>query len=404
MQKSMQEQNIETRSKKCNVTQTRRILIVDDEPDFCRLMAIGLTKFGYDVLTATNIQQAIDLVIDNKIDLVLMDIGLTGEIDGIELSRQISSKWQIPVVYLTGHTDEKTLSRAKATEPFGYVVKPVEYTELRITIEIALYKAEMENKLKQLNKKLEQANQTLKDFAHTVSHDLKAPLNSVRRLAESISINFSNKLDEEDREQINLLIARVDRMRNLIDGVLQYSSIGYAEEEKIPVNLNELIQGVIDMVDPPENITITVENELPVIECGQTRIMQVFLNLLSNAVKYMDKLNGKIKIVCVEENDFWKFSVADNGPGIEEKYFDKIFEVFKTLLSRNAHESTGLGLSTVKKIVEMYGGKVWVESELGRGSTFYFTLPKREAMSENEKSADTATARKQASIFKGTAI
>jgi len=379
MGKSEQEQNIETHSKKCNVTQTKRILIVDDEPDFCRLTAIGLRKLGYDVLTATDVPKAFDLVIENRPDLVLMDIGLTGEIDGIEVSKQIRSTWQIPFVYLTGHTDDKTLNRAKATEPFGYVVKPVDYAELRITIEIALYKAEMESKLKQLNQKLEQANQTLKDFAHTVSHDLKAPLNSVRRLAESISVNFSNKLDEEDREQINLLIARVDRMRNLIDGVLQYSSIGYAEEQRVHVNLNELVQDVIDMVDPPENITITIENELPVIECGQTRIMQVFLNLLSNAVKYMDKLNGKIKIACVEENDFWKFSVADNGPGIEEKYFNKIFEAFKTLLSRNAHESTGLGLSTVKKIVEMYGGKVWVESKIGEGSIFLFTLPKQEA-------------------------
>jgi signal transduction histidine kinase len=365
--------------------QKKQILIVDDEPDFCRLTAIGLRKLGYDVLTATGVPKAFDLVIENRPDLVLMDIGLTGEIDGIEVSKQIRSTWQIPFVYLTGHTDDKTLNRAKATEPFGYVVKPVDYTELRITIEIALYKAEMESKLKQLNQKLEQANQTLKDFAHTVSHDLKAPLNSVRRLAESISVNFSNKLDEEDREQINLLIARVDRMRNLIDGVLQYSSIGYAEEQRVHVNLNELIQDVIDMVDPPENITITVENELPVIECGQTRIMQVFLNLLSNAVKYMDKLNGKIKIACVEENDFWKFSVADNGPGIEEKYFNKIFEMFKTLLSRNAHESTGLGLSTVKKIVEMYGGKVWVESKIGEGSFFFFTLPKQEAVATSAK-------------------
>jgi signal transduction histidine kinase len=130
------------------------------------------------------------------------------------------------------------------------------------------------------------------------------------------------------------------------------------------------------MIAPPENIAITVENELPVIECGKTRIMQVFQNLLSNAIKFMDKPTGKIKIACDEENDFWKFSVADNGPGIEEKHFSTIFDMFKTLLPRDVHESTGIGLSTVKKIVELYGGRVWVQSKPGQGSTFFFTLPK----------------------------
>lgn len=365
--------------------QKKRIVIVDDEPDFCKLTALGLRELGYDVLTATDGQKALNLITENRPDLVLMDIGLTGEGDGIELSKQINSYWQIPVVYLTGHTDDETLNRAKATEPFGFVVKPVDCRELRITIEIALYKAKMESKLKQLNQKLEQANQTQKDFAHVVSHDLKAPLNGIRILAEWISTNCANKMNKDDKEQINLLITRVDRMRNLIDGILQYSSVGHAEEERVHVNLNELVRDVIDMTAPPENITITVENELPVIKCGQTRIMQVFQNLLSNAIKYMDKPTGVIKIACVEENDYWKFSIADNGPGIEEKYFDKIFELFRTLLPRNTNESTGIGLSTVKKIVEMYGGRVWVESKIGEGSIFFFTLPKQEAVAASTK-------------------
>jgi signal transduction histidine kinase len=363
----------------------KRIVIVDDEPDFCKLTALGLGKLGYDVLTATDGQKALNLITENRPDLVLMDIGLTGESDGIELSRQINSRWQIPVVYLTGHTDDETLNRAKATEPFGFVVKPVDCRELRITIEIALYKAGMESKLKQLNQKLEQVNQTQKDFTHVVSHDLKAPLNGIRILAEWISTNCANKMNKDDREQLNLLITRVDRMRNLIDGILQYSSVGHAEEERVHVNLNELVRDVIDMAAPPENITITVENELPVIKCGQTRIMQVFQNLLSNAIKYMDKPAGVINIACVEENDYWKFSIADNGPGIEEKYFDKIFELFRTLLPRNTNESTGIGLSTVKKIVEMYGGRVWVESKIGEGSIFFFTLPKQEAVAARTK-------------------
>jgi signal transduction histidine kinase len=385
MDKSIQKKNTETNSKICNANRKKQILIVDDEPDFCGFTALGLRNLGYDVLTATDGQKALDLVKENRPDLLLMDIGLMGQSDGIEVSRQISARWQIPVVYLTGHTDDKTLSRAKATEPFGYVVKPVDYTELKTTIEIALCKFEAENKLKELNKRLEQANQELKCFAHTVSHDLKTPLRGIRRLAEWISINYANKLNEDDREKVNLLMSRVDRMHNLIDDVLQYSSIGYTEEERDQVNLNNLVHDVIDMIDPPENITITVESELPVIECEKTRIIQVFLNLLSNAVKYMDKPAGRIKIACVEESDIWKFSVVDNGPGIEEKYFEKIFQIFQTLSTHDESESSGIGLSTVKKIVEMYGGRVWVESKPPEGSTFFFTLPKQKMGIENAK-------------------
>jgi signal transduction histidine kinase len=230
----------------------------------------------------------------------------------------------------------------------------------------------------QLLEQLEKVNQELKDFAYVVSHDLKAPLRGIKTIANWISTDYADKLDENGKEQINLLTNRVDRMHNLIDGILQYSRVGRIEEEKVVVNLNELVTEAIDMIAPPENITITIENELPTIECGQTRIMQVFQNLLSNAVKYMDKPQGRVEVRCIEEDGFWKFSVADNGPGIEEKHFEKIFQLFQTLAPRDETEATGIGLSLVKKIIEMYGGKIWLQSKVGEGTTFFFTLPKQE--------------------------
>jgi PAS domain S-box-containing protein len=236
---------------------------------------------------------------------------------------------------------------------------------------------------KQAEERQAELIQELKDFAYIVSHDLKAPLRGIKTLADWISADYGDKLDEQGKEQMNLLLLRVDRMHNLIDGVLQYSRVGRIKEQEAKVNLNELVPNVIDMVAPPENIAITVENELPAIECEETRIMQVFQNLLSNALKYMDKPNGEIRIGCVEENGFWKFGVTDNGPGIEEKHFEKIFRIFQTLSSRDEFESTGVGLTVVKKIVELHGGKIWVESKVGEGSTFFFTLPK-----EKEEVAD----------------
>jgi signal transduction histidine kinase len=174
-------------------------------------------------------------------------------------------------------------------------------------------------------------------------------------------------------------------MHNLIEAILHYSKIGREKERHVQVNLNELVPEVIDMVAPPRNIAVTTENELPVIECEETRISQVFQNLLNNAVKYLDKPQGQIRIGCVEEDGSWKFSVTDNGPGIEEKYFEKIFQIFQTLSPRDEVESTGVGLTIIKKIVELYGGKIWVESKPGEGSTFFFTLPKQQMAVEDAK-------------------
>jgi light-regulated signal transduction histidine kinase (bacteriophytochrome) len=140
--------------------------------------------------------------------------------------------------------------------------------------------------------------------------------------------------------------------------------------------MNTVLPEIICEIDPPENIEITFENELPVLMCKKTHIRQVFHNLLSNAVKHMDKEKGQVKVGCLEENGFWKFSVADNGPGINQKYFKKIFKIFQTLSPPDETESTGIGLSVAKKIVKLNGGKIWIESNPGEGSTFFFTLPK----------------------------
>jgi signal transduction histidine kinase len=242
-----------------------------------------------------------------------------------------------------------------------------------------------EQRQAQLLKELAKVNDELKDFAYVVSHDLKAPLRGIHTLIDWISTDYADKLDKEGKEQIALLSHRAQRMHNLIDGILQYSRVGRVQEEKVQVNLNELVREVIDMIAVPENITITIEGELPVIEFGKTRITQVFQNLLSNAVKYMDKPQGKIEIGCVEEEGFWKLSVADNGPGIEGKHFDKIFQIFQTLSPHNEYESTGIGLTLVKKIIELYGGRIWVDSKVGLGSVFLFTLPKQKLEIKNEK-------------------
>jgi len=369
-----------------------KILLVDDDADFCAITALGLKKLGYDVVISLNACDALNIVRTNRPDLVLMDIALEEQFDGIQVAEQMRSDFGTAVIYLTGHTDNFIVRHAKITEPFGYVVKPVKLEELKAAIEVALYKAKTEGELKNLNRRLEEANQKLRDFAHVVSHDLKAPLRGIRHLTEWITRDYANILTPDGRKHIQQITKRVDRMYSLIDRILEYSSVENKDEDKSVVDLGELVNSVIEIIDASENVTITIENQLPVYECNETRIAQVFQNLLGNAVKYIDKPHGEIRVGCVEEELFWEFSVKDNGPGIEKKYFDKVFELFKTLVPPDEGGGTGIGLATVKRIVEMYGGSVWLESELGKGSTFYFTLPKWGVTSEGKKIPSAAAA------------
>lgn len=229
----------------------------------------------------------------------------------------------------------------------------------------------------ELLRELESANRELNDFAYVVSHDLKAPLRAIGSLATWIASDYADKFDEDGKEQMSLLRGRVKRMHDLIDGILQYSRVGRVKERRVEVDLNALVREAIALLSPPPSVRVTVGCSLPTVVCERTRMEQVFQNLLSNALKFMDKPEGQVNIGCEDRGEEWVFSVSDNGPGIEEKHFAKIFQIFQTLAPRDEFESTGIGLSVVKKTVEMYGGSVWVESSPGVGSSFFFTLPKR---------------------------
>ena len=166
-------------------------------------------------------------------------------------------------------------------------------------------------------------------------------------------------------------------MDDLINAILQYSTIARNKQNERQVDLNPLIKSILADIKPTPNITITVNQNLPVLTCEEEQIRQVFYNLVANAVKFMDKPEGLITIDCEDEKYFWKFSVADNGPGIEPQHFERIFRLFQTLSDHEEAESTGIGLTMAKKIVELYAGKIWLTSTVGVGSTFFFTLPKQ---------------------------
>lgn len=233
----------------------------------------------------------------------------------------------------------------------------------------------LNNDLEASVRELIRSNMELQEFGYIAAHDLKTPLRGIATLAEWISTDYADKLGEEGGRQVELLLARTRQMDALVDGVLEYSSLRRSDQTRRQADLNVVLSEVIAEIDVPENVKITVEDDLPILICEKEHIRKVFLNLLKNAIEHGVKDGGQIVIRCAESGGVWKFSVSDDGPGIDKRYFEKIFRIFQTLSPREQTGNTGIGLSIVKKIVEMNCGSVWVESEPGKGSTFCFTLP-----------------------------
>lgn len=220
---------------------------------------------------------------------------------------------------------------------------------------------------------LELRNQELSDYAHMVSHDLKSPLRSIDTLTAWLGEDYKDAFDENGNKTLNLIRSNVERMDTLINGILEYSTIGKNQIDVYDVNLNNLIDNIVDILQVPKHISIT-KTDLPVVRGDKYRLQQLFQNLIGNAIKYNDKVDGRIEVGVTNAIDVWEFYIKDNGKGIDEAYFEKIFKTFEKL--ENDVQSTGIGLSIVKKIVDLYGGKVWLTSVLGEGTTFYFTLKK----------------------------
>ena len=234
----------------------------------------------------------------------------------------------------------------------------------------------MEIDLKKYSTDLEKVNDELRSFAYIVSHDLKAPLRAISSLVDWLDKDYRNHFDCQGVELLSLLKSRARRMHDLIEGILQFSRVGRIVEEKKETDLQQLVNSVIEMLSPPNHIKVVQLNTLPILCVEPVHLAQVFQNLISNAIKFLDKEQGLIEIGCQEEEALWLFSVKDNGPGIEERFYDKVFQIFQTLKPRDEFESTGIGLTIVKKIIENYGGTIWIDSKVGKETTFFFTLPK----------------------------
>ncbi|MBS1535935.1 MAG: PAS domain S-box protein [Bacteroidetes bacterium] len=221
--------------------------------------------------------------------------------------------------------------------------------------------------------KLEAQNEYLNEYAQIVSHDLKSPLRSIHALVTWIKEENRTGFNSNTQKYFSLIMDKVEKMDFLINGLLSYAKIEADMEIKEPLHLNDLVSNVVSTIFIPEHIEIVV-GELPHLNANRIRMFQLFQNLITNAVNYNDKVKGYVEVGSEEHDDYYVIFIKDNGPGIADEYKDKVFKIFQSL--HENQESTGIGLSIVKKIIESQHGKIWIESKPNQGAAFYFTLNK----------------------------
>jgi PAS domain S-box-containing protein len=224
---------------------------------------------------------------------------------------------------------------------------------------------------------LEQRNQELDSFVYVVSHDLKAPLRAVANLSEWIEEDLAGSLTTTTQAQMTLLRSRIYRMESTIDGLLDYARIGRTDNTHELVSVAQLLAEIVDSLAPPPTFQIAIAQNMPTLHTSQVLLAQVFTNLIGNGIKHHDRSDGSLHIGIVERGNFYEFTIADDGPGIAPDQHDRVFEIFQAVNPQNRSDSTGIGLAIVKKIIEAEGGKIRLESQLGEGTTFYFTWPKQ---------------------------
>lgn len=232
----------------------------------------------------------------------------------------------------------------------------------------------LEFQKERLLKELENSNKGLQEYAHIVSHDLKSPLRSISALSTWLYEDYKEVLDVTGQHNLNLMQEKVVAMDKLIQGILEYSTANNSALDKTEVDLNGVIENVGETIFIPEHVQIKVPKKLPIILADSTKMQQLFQNIIGNAVMHIEKEKGLVEVFFSDIDSHWSFTIKDNGVGIPKEYHQKIFQIFQSI--GNKERSTGIGLSIVKKIIDRYGGEIWVDSEVGIGTSFHFTLQK----------------------------
>lgn len=359
-----------------------KILMVDDKPANLLALRRLLQDLPVDLYEASNGNEALRLTLHHDFALALLDIQMP-EMDGYELAellRQEEKTAHMPFIFISAiYTEHINIFHGYEKGAFSYIVKPFEPEILLNKVQLFIDKYEQEQELRKRTDELTQINQELEAFSYSVSHDLRSPLRAIDGFSQALFEDYNELLDETGRDYINRVRSGVQKMGRLIDDVLELSRVTRAELNLSEVNLSAMTEEIISelqSIEPERKVKVDVEKELAA--SGDRQLVRILLfNLLQNAWKYTSKADeGHIHFgVEQQEDGEHRLFVKDNGAGFDMKQAKKLFCAFQRLHTDSDFPGTGIGLATVKRIINRHQGKIWAESKVGDGATFYFTLP-----------------------------
>jgi signal transduction histidine kinase len=364
-----------------------KVLIVEDSPDDRELFrrALQWQDGPVEFFEAGNVHDGLALAQKEKMDCILVDYKLPDG-DGMCFIHSLRSQQlagQAAIVMVTGQGEEKTAVEAMKLGAHDYITKDsIPDGFFRQSVINAIERARLKKEIANYQSELVRSNAALSEFTHTAAHDLKAPLRHIASYCGLLQEDESERLSEEGKGYVKRLIVNANRLQKLVENLLNYSEVMNAKDEREPVDCNTVVAEALEIheQDIKEKGAKIKLGQLPVIQANAMCMKQLFQNLISNALKYSAKDRApEISIACSETGPEYVFSVADNGCGIEDEHKEMIFKAFKRLHSKDSIEGTGLGLSICQKVVDMLGGKIWLESKAGQGTTFFFTIPKTAA-------------------------
>jgi len=395
-----------------------KILLVDDRPANLLALETILDDLGQDIVKANSGTEALRYLLNDDFAVILLDVNMP-EMDGFETATLIRDRERsrhTPILFITAHKDDEHQFRGYYAGAVDFLYKPINPEVLRSKVSVFVdlcrktdllkrhstalearneelertvrdlgkaeaavsrLNAELEQRVRERTAELTRANEELRQFAYAASHDLREPLRTIASYTQLLNRRYAGQLDGDAQEFMKYIIESVQRMDLLLNDLLAYSHQLKAQESFTNVSAEAVLAGVLMNLDDAirkSGATVT-HDPLPDVYSDFVQLGQVLQNLIGNSIKYRGEEPPRIHVGAEETEDDWVFSVADNGIGIDPRYHDQIFGIFKRLHGRD-FPGTGIGLALVKRIVERHGGRIWVESELGKGATFKFTIPK----------------------------
>ena len=355
-----------------------RVLVVEDEPADAELMLCALRRAGSEASAdvAQTAEEFTQLVRKNSYDVILADYKLPNwnGMESVEVLRR--EGLDVPVIVVSGALGEPTAVECIKQGAADYVLKD-RLARLPESVRRALREKKLREEHKQAQEELARSNRDLEQFAYVASHDLQEPLRMVATYTQLLAERYKGKLDGDADKYIHYAVDGALRMQKLVQDLLAFSRVGRQGLTLSSTDCNTVLQAGLKNLEAAiqESGAVVQHDQLPVVMADSSQLVQVFQNLIGNAIKFRGSEPPVIHVNAAAKGKEWVFAVADNGIGIAPEHAEDVFVIFRRLHTHAEYPGSGIGLSICKKIIEQHRGRIWVESELGRGSTFKFTLP-----------------------------